>query len=53
MQQRTLGTCGPTVSALGYGAMGISIAYGPSDEREGISTIRRAHDLADVFRATV
>ena len=49
MQQRTLGTCGPTVSALGYGAMGISIAYGPSDEREGISTIRRAHDLGVTF----
>ena len=29
--------------------MGISIAYGPSDEREGISTIRRAHDLGVTF----
>ena len=44
MQQRTLGQ-GLTVSALGYGAMGISMAYGPSDVDEGIAAIARAHDL--------
>jgi aryl-alcohol dehydrogenase-like predicted oxidoreductase len=45
MQHRTLGSQGLEVSALGYGAMGISIAYGPSDEQEGVAAIRRAYDL--------
>lgn len=49
MQHRTLGRQGLTVSAIGYGAMGINLAYGPSDEREGIDTIRRAHDLGVTF----
>ncbi|MEV4475616.1 aldo/keto reductase [Nonomuraea salmonea] len=49
MKQRTLGRQGLTVSALGYGAMGISLAYGPSDENEGIATIRRAHELGVTF----
>jgi aryl-alcohol dehydrogenase-like predicted oxidoreductase len=49
MQNRTLGTNGPEVSAVGYGAMGISIAYGPGDEQEGIATIRRAHELGVTF----
>ncbi|MET7466806.1 aldo/keto reductase, partial [Nonomuraea sp. NPDC005501] len=35
--------------ALGYGAMGISLAYGPSDEKEGTATIRRAHELGVTF----
>jgi aryl-alcohol dehydrogenase-like predicted oxidoreductase len=45
MQTRTLGQQGLSTSALGYGAMGISLAYGPGDEREGIATIQKAHDL--------
>lgn len=45
MQHRTLGTRGLTSSAIGYGAMGISMAYGPGDEQEGITAIRRAYDL--------
>ncbi|MEU8383155.1 aldo/keto reductase [Streptosporangium sp. NPDC048865] len=49
MQQRNLGRQGLTVSALGYGAMGISLAYGPSDEKEGGATIRRAHELGVTF----
>jgi aryl-alcohol dehydrogenase-like predicted oxidoreductase len=49
MRQRTLGRQGLTVSALGYGAMGISLAYGPSDEKEGAATIRRAHELGVTF----
>lgn len=49
MQQRTLGQQGLTVSAIGYGAMGINLAYGPSDEQEGIATIRRAHALGVTF----
>ncbi len=44
MQQRTLGQ-GLTVSAIGYGAMGITMAYGPGDEAEGVAAIRRAYDL--------
>ena len=45
MQKRTLGQQGLESSALGYGAMGISLAYGPGDEQEGIATIQKAHDL--------
>ena len=45
MQKRTLGQQGLETSALGYGAMGISLAYGPGDEQEGIATIQKAHDL--------
>jgi aryl-alcohol dehydrogenase-like predicted oxidoreductase len=29
--------------------MGISLAYGPGDEQEGIATIQRAHDLGVTF----
>ncbi|MEV0383150.1 aldo/keto reductase [Nonomuraea sp. NPDC050643] len=49
MDKRNLGRQGLTASALGYGAMGISLAYGPSDEKEGITTIRRAHELGVTF----
>jgi aryl-alcohol dehydrogenase-like predicted oxidoreductase len=45
VQQRILGQQGLTVSALGYGAMGIHMAYGPSDEQQGATAIRRAYDL--------
>lgn len=45
MKKRLLGRQGLETSALGYGAMGISLAYGPGDEQEGIATIRKAHDL--------
>jgi aryl-alcohol dehydrogenase-like predicted oxidoreductase len=44
MQTRTLGTNGPTVSALGLGCMGMSDLYGPADEAEGIATLRAALD---------
>lgn len=49
MQQRTLGRQGLTVSAIGYGAMGLHLAYGPSDEREGLAAIRRAYELGVNF----
>ncbi|GAA4967813.1 aryl-alcohol dehydrogenase-like predicted oxidoreductase [Nonomuraea thailandensis] len=49
MRERVLGQRGLAVSALGYGAMGISLAYGPSDENEAIATIRRAHELGVTF----
>ncbi|MEQ4721762.1 aldo/keto reductase [Nonomuraea sp. B19D2] len=45
MQTRSLGTQGLTVSAIGYGAMGTVIAFGPSDDTESIAAIRRAHEL--------
>lgn len=41
---RTLGSTGPTVSALGLGLMGMSDLYGPADEAESIATIRAALD---------
>ncbi|MGY1503144.1 aldo/keto reductase [Streptomyces sp. QTS52] len=49
MQHRTLGTQGLTVSAIGYGSMGLTMAYGPGDEEAGIAAIRRAHDLGVTF----
>jgi aryl-alcohol dehydrogenase-like predicted oxidoreductase len=49
MKKRLLGQQGFETSAIGYGAMGISVAYGPSDEQEGIATIQKAHDLGVTF----
>jgi len=40
----TLGTTGPTTSALGLGCMGMSDLYGPADEAESIATIHAALD---------
>jgi aryl-alcohol dehydrogenase-like predicted oxidoreductase len=43
MQTRTLGTSNLEVSALGYGAMGLSSAYGPpTDRQQAIALIRAA-----------
>src|SRR6202163_340389 len=44
MEQRKLGSTGPTVSAIGLGCMGMSDFYGPADRGESISTIRAALD---------
>ena len=50
MKQRTLGQQGLTVSALGLGTMGMTMAYGPGGGRdESIATIRRAHELGVTF----
>lgn len=52
---RALGTQGLTVSALGLGLMGMSHAYGASeerDERESIATIHRAIELGCTFLDT-
>ncbi len=44
MTTRTLGTGGPTVSALGLGCMGMSDLYGPTDRGESIATVHAALD---------
>ncbi|MFD3686245.1 aldo/keto reductase [Nocardiopsis sp. NPDC058631] len=45
MQHRTLGGQGLISSAIGYGTMGLTMAYGPGDEQQGLASIRRAHEL--------
>lgn len=45
MKTRTLGNQGLTVSELGLGCMGMSYAYGSSDEQESIAVIHRAIEL--------
>ena len=44
MNQRKLGSSGPTVSAIGLGCMGMSDFYGPADRGESIATIHAALD---------
>lgn len=44
MNDRSLGTTGPRVAALGLGAMGMSDLYGPADQGESIATIHAAID---------
>ena len=41
---RSLGSVGPTVSAVGLGCMGMSDFYGSADEAESIATIHAALD---------
>jgi aryl-alcohol dehydrogenase-like predicted oxidoreductase len=44
MKTRSLGSQGPSVSAIGLGCMAMSGIYGPVDEAEAIATIRAAID---------
>ena len=44
LKTRTLGNNGPTVSALGLGAMGMSDFYGPADRVESVATLKAALD---------
>jgi aryl-alcohol dehydrogenase-like predicted oxidoreductase len=52
MQQRTLGSHGPSVSAVGLGCMGMSDFYGAVDEARSIATIHHALDLGINFLDT-
>jgi len=52
MKRRTLGTQGLNVSALGLGCMGMTGAYGASDEAEAIATVHEAIDLGIDFLDT-
>ncbi len=45
MKKRPLGRTGVSVSALGLGCMGMSMAYGTRDDAESIKTVHRALDL--------
>jgi aryl-alcohol dehydrogenase-like predicted oxidoreductase len=50
MQQRTLGSAGLEVSAIGLGCMGMSYGYGPAGDRnEMIALIRSAVDRGVTF----
>src|SRR5437660_161244 len=51
-RERMLGRSGLSVSMLGLGCMGMSEFYGPTDEAESISTIRRALDVGITFLDT-
>lgn len=45
MQQRTLGTQGLSTSAIGFGSMGITLAYGAPDAPGGTRAIQRAYEV--------
>jgi aryl-alcohol dehydrogenase-like predicted oxidoreductase len=49
MEMRKLGRQGLTVSAQGLGCMGMTWAYGPTDEAESIAAIHEAIDLGVTF----
>jgi aryl-alcohol dehydrogenase-like predicted oxidoreductase len=49
MQQRRLGTEGPTVSAVGLGAMSFAGVYGGADDADSAATIARALELGVTF----
>ncbi|HEX5026030.1 MAG TPA: aldo/keto reductase [Agriterribacter sp.] len=49
MQYRTLANTGEKLSAIGLGCMGMSMAYGPTDDEESIATLHKALDLGINF----
>src|SRR5689334_12430034 len=52
MQTRNLGKNGPTVSSFGLGCMGMSWAYGPTDEAESLRVLHRYLELGGNFLDT-
>lgn len=49
MNYRNLSNTGEKLSAIGLGCMGMSFAYGPTDETESIATLHKALDLGINF----
>ena len=49
LPQRTLGSQGLVVSAIGLGCMGMSQSYGTPDDAESLATIHRAIDLGVTY----
>jgi aryl-alcohol dehydrogenase-like predicted oxidoreductase len=52
MHTRTLGTTGPHTSALGLGCMGMSWAYGPTNDNESLRVLHRYLELGGNFLDT-
>jgi aryl-alcohol dehydrogenase-like predicted oxidoreductase len=52
MEYRTLGQNGPPVCALGLGCMGMSFAYGPTDDAESLRVLHRYLELGGDFLDT-
>jgi aryl-alcohol dehydrogenase-like predicted oxidoreductase len=49
MEKRQLGRSGLTVSAIGFGCMGMSDFYGPRDDAQSLDTLNRALELGVTF----
>lgn len=52
MEYRKLGKNGPEVCALGLGCMGMSFAYGPTDDAESLRVLHRYLELGGNFLDT-
>src|ERR1700726_1380672 len=52
MDHRKLGKNGPQVSPLGLGCMGMSFAYGPTDDEESLRVLHRYMELGGNFLDT-
>ncbi|HKF26518.1 MAG TPA: aldo/keto reductase [Candidatus Acidoferrum sp.] len=52
MQTRKIGKNGPAVCALGLGCMGMSWAYGPTDDNESLRVLHRYLELGGNFLDT-